>query len=79
MRKLIRWLSGLAVVLAGVWLWNVHDWEPASTLLGTLIAFAATFKREKKSGTGGAQRQTVESGIGIQAGRDVNVRDIERH
>lgn len=71
--------SSLALLVALAWLIHSPAYDSAVACAGAAVAVISSFflKREEKPG---AQTQHIsESSVGIQAGRDANVRDINRH
>lgn len=70
--------SGLVVVLALIWLLQKPAYDSAVAFAAALAALFSSFflKRNRKETT---QSQTVSnSSVGVQAGRNVSIRDIKR-
>lgn len=79
MRKLIRLLSVLALLMAGGWSIASPGWEPLLAVVTAVGALAGTFLAPTSTKAASTQSQDVgTAGFGIQAGRDVNVHDIEK-
>jgi hypothetical protein len=79
MRKIIQFTSIALFIISLIWIAKAPGYD-AYTALGTaLIGLISSFASRKRSTSQTPhQEQTVSSGsIGIQAGRDVNVRDIK--
>jgi FtsH-binding integral membrane protein len=71
-------VSSLALLLALAWLISSPAYDSAVACVAALAALLSSFflKREQKSES---QNQNVSgSSVGIQAGRDANVRDIRK-
>lgn len=70
--------SSFALLLAVAWLINAPAYDSALACAAALAALLSAFflKREKKSE--GQAQQVSGSSIGIQAGRDANIRDIKK-
>lgn len=70
--------SSLALLLALAWLISSPAYDSAVSCVAALAALLSSFflKREKKSE--GQTQQVSGSSIGIQAGRDANIRDIRK-
>lgn len=70
--------SSLALLLALAWLISSPAYDSSVACVAALAALLSSFflKREKKSE--GQTQEVSGSSIGIQAGRDANVRDIRK-
>lgn len=70
--------SSLALLLAFAWLISSPAYDSAVACVAALAALLSSFflKREKKSE--GQTQQVSGTSIGIQAGRDANIRDIKK-
>ena len=70
--------SSLAMLLALVWLIYKPAFDSAFALATAIAALLTSFflKRERKSD--GQSQRVSESSVGIQAGRDANVREIKK-
>lgn len=75
--RIIRILSGLALMASIAWFVVSPDFEPAISAVTALVAVIATFRREMTTVPQPAQSQTVaEGGTGIQAGGDIQIGSI---
>jgi hypothetical protein len=82
MAQIIKFLSIVALVGSIAWLVSAPGFEPALTLVGSISALVSTFVVEKRSQRRARQHQSVSnSSMGIQAGGDVSIGDInsDRH
>lgn len=71
-----RLIAGLALLGAAGWVYAKPGWDSMCAVLAAFAALAATFIPMQK--TRGQQAQNVEQGgIGIQAGRDAHVGNID--
>ena len=70
--------SSFALLLAVAWLINSPAYDSAVACAAAVVTLLSSsfLKREKKSE--GQAQQISGSSIGIQAGRDANIRDIKR-
>jgi hypothetical protein len=48
---LVKWLEGIAILLALVWLVRAPDWEPAITLVALVAAFIGTHVATRPAGS----------------------------
>lgn len=71
--------SSLALLIALAWLIHSPAYDSAVACAAAVVAVISSFflKREEKSGV--QTQQVSASSLGIQAGRDANVRDINKH
>jgi len=79
MRLIIRAIS--AIVFLGSIVWMIYEpgFEPALAVGGSLITLLSSFIGEAKAKRKGPQNQELSGqSIGIQAGRDANVKNIKR-
>ena len=77
---IIKILSAVVFIGSVGWFISQPDWEPAIAILTSLIAFISCFIYEKKKKNNPSQNQKVEkNGIGIQAGGDVKVGNINNN
>lgn len=79
MRITIRVVS--AIVLLGSIAWMIYEpgFEPTIATGGSLITLISSFVGETKTKRKGSQNQELSGqSIGIQAGRDANVKNIKR-
>jgi hypothetical protein len=82
MAKLIKFLAVVALIGSITWLVSAPGFEPALALVGSMSALVSAFVVEKRSQRHARQQQSVSnSSMGIQAGGDVNIGDInsEKH
>jgi hypothetical protein len=79
MRFTAIFASSIAFLLALAWLVHSPGYDSAVAVAAAAAALLSSFflKREQKSD--GQTQKVSESSVGIQAGRDVNVRDIKNH
>jgi thiol:disulfide interchange protein len=75
---IVKILLGVAFVGSAAWLFSAPSFESSVTTAASLGAFIAAWLGDKKRKQKGKQNQVVEkNGIGIQAGGDVSVGNIE--
>ena len=76
--KIIKFLSGLALVGSIFWFISAPDYEPGIAIITSLSAFVAAWLVDRRQMRQTNQHQTVaENSVGIQAGGDVNIGDIQ--
>ena len=74
---IIKLLSGLAFIGSVAWFFAQREYEPAIAVLTSLSAFITAWFVERKQKRQLNQNQSIsKSGIGIQAGGDVNLGSI---
>lgn len=71
--------SSLALLLALLWLINSPSFDSAVACAATLAAFLSSFFLKRVQKPKAQVQQVSESSVGIQAGRDANVRDIKKN
>jgi hypothetical protein len=77
MTQTIKFLAVVALVASIAWLVSAPGFEPALALVGSLSALVSAFVVEKRSKRHARQHQSVSnSSMGIQAGGDVSIGDI---
>lgn len=77
MTQTIKFLAVVALVASIAWLISAPGFEPALALVGSLTALVSAFVVEKRSKRRARQHQSVsKSSMGIQAGGDVSIGDI---
>jgi hypothetical protein len=75
--RIIRILSGLALMASIAWFVASPDFEPAISAVTALVAVIVAFRGERTTAPQPAQSQTVAGGgTGIQAGGDIQVGSI---
>jgi len=79
MTRIIKFLAILALIGSIAWLVSAPGFEPALALVGSMSALVSAFVVEKRSKRHAGQHQSVSnSSMGIQAGGDVSIGDINR-
>ena len=74
---ILKLLAGAAFIGSLVWLIALPDYEPAIATITSLSALLASIVSEKRRRGRARQEQTVSgNGVGIQAGGDISVGDI---
>jgi hypothetical protein len=77
MTQIIKFLAIIAFIASIAWLISAPGFEPALALVGSISALVSAFVVEKRSKPLARQNQSVsKSSMGIQAGRDVSIGDI---
>jgi hypothetical protein len=77
MAQITKFLAVVALIGSIAWLISAPGFEPALALIGSLSALVSAFVVEKRSKRLSQQNQFVsKSSIGIQAGGDVSIGDI---
>jgi allophanate hydrolase subunit 1 len=78
MTQIIKLLTVVALICSIAWLVSAPGFEPAIALVGSMSALVSTFVVEKRSKQRARQQhQSVsKSSMGIQAGGDVSIGDI---
>jgi hypothetical protein len=77
---IIKILSTIAFIGSVGWFIAQPDWEPAIAIVTSLIALIVCFIYEKKQKGNPSQTQKVEkNGVGIQAGGNVEIGDINNN
>lgn len=77
MAQIIKLLAIVALIVSIAWLVSDPGFEPAVALVGSMSTLVSTFVVEKRSKRYARQHQSVSnSSMGIQAGGDVSIRDI---
>jgi hypothetical protein len=75
--RIVRILFGLALMASIAWFVVSPDFEPAISVVTSLVAVIVAFRREKTTEPQPTQSQTIaEGGTGIQAGGDIQVGSI---
>ena len=70
---ILRIAAIFAMVATGAWALTKPDWDSICAALAALAALVAAFVHKSEA----PQAQTVgPKGVGVQAGRDVSIRDI---
>jgi len=69
--------AGLALAVTGVWAISRPDWDSICAALAALAALVAGFVVQRAE-TGQSQNVGASS-VGVQAGRDATVRDINNN
>jgi hypothetical protein len=73
----IKLVAIVSMVVSIAWFISDPGFEPALAFAGSISALVSTFVVEKRSIRSAQQHQSVsKSSMGIQAGGDVNIRDI---
>lgn len=76
--KIIKFLSVLALIGSISWFIAAPDYEPGIAIVTSLSASVAVWFVDKQQKHQTNQNQTVaENAVGIQAGGDVNIGDIQ--
>lgn len=79
MVQVIKFLAVVALIGSIAWLVSEPGFEPALALVSSMSALVSTFVVEKRSKRHARQHQSVSnSSMGIQAGGDVSIGDINR-
>lgn len=80
MVQIIKFLAVVALIGSIAWLVSAPGFEPALALVGSMSALVSAFVVEKRSKRlARQQHQSVsKSSMGIQAGGDVSIGDINR-
>lgn len=68
--------STLALILALAWVISSPDYDSAVACVAAVAALLSSFFLRRGQKSKGQAQQVSESSVGIQAGRDANVRDI---
>ncbi len=78
MTQIIKFLAVVALIASIAWLVSDPSFEPALALIGSMSALVSAFVVEKRSKQHARQQhQSVsKSSMGIQAGGNVSIRDI---
>lgn len=78
MRGLGIGAAWVTVLVTGLWVAFRPGWDSSAALAAAVVALVGSFFL-RKQGESAQQIQSVErGGIGVQAGRDVSIRDIGR-
>lgn len=79
MKIMFRVLATISVFVGLAWSFMEPDFASIGFALSSLVVLAGTFVTGKNRSAQPSQSQKVEkNGVGIQAGRDANVGDINR-
>lgn len=70
--------SSIAALLALAWLINKPAYDSAVAFAAAIAALLASFFLKRETRTIGQTQNVASSSIGIQAGRDANIHDINR-
>lgn len=70
--------SLLALFLALAWLINSPGYDSAAACGAAVAALLSSFFLKREQKTEGQAQQVSGSSVGIQAGRDANIRDIRK-
>jgi hypothetical protein len=77
MTRIIKFLAITALIGSIAWFVSAPGFEPALAFVGSTSALVSAFVVEKRSKQRARQHQSVSrSSMGIQAGGDVNIGDI---
>lgn len=76
MRQIAIAASFIAIVLAGVWVYLRPSYESWIALAASIAAFASSFFLKRESNAVGQSQRITDGSVGVQAGRDANIRDI---
>jgi hypothetical protein len=71
--------SSLAVLLTLAWLFFKPALDSAAALAAAVTALISSFFLKRDEKTEKQTQRVSDSSVGIQAGRDANVRDTENH
>jgi hypothetical protein len=69
--------SSLALLVALAWLIHSPAYDAAVALAAAVAALIASFFLKREAKSDGQAQHVSGSSVGIQAGRDANVRDIK--
>jgi hypothetical protein len=72
----IKFLTVIALIGSIAWLVSAPGFEPALALVGSMSALISAFMVEKRSKQYRQQQSVSKSSLGIQAGGDVHIGDI---
>ncbi|HOD79705.1 MAG TPA: hypothetical protein PKI10_15730 [Syntrophorhabdus sp.] len=73
----IKFLAAIALIGSIAWVIAVPGFEPALAVVGSISALVSAFLVKKPKMQGDQQHQSVsKSSIGVQAGRDVSIGNI---
>ena len=79
MRLLFKILSGVAFIVAAVWIYHDPKFDSYFAAAIALAAFVGCFVGGKRTPSKPGQSQQISRGsVGIQGGRDVNVGDVNK-
>ncbi|MFG6413837.1 hypothetical protein ACG02S_07975 [Roseateles sp. DC23W] len=70
--------SIVALIISAAWLINTPGYEPAVAIAAALAALVSSFFLKRDDATGGQKQNLGDNSTGIQAGRDVNIRDFNQ-
>lgn len=70
--------SSIAALLALAWLINHPAYDSAVAFAAAVAALLASFFLKRESRATGQTQNIAGSSVGIQAGRDANIQDINR-
>lgn len=77
MTQIIKFLAIIALIGSIAWLVSDPGFEPALALVGSISTLVSAFVVEKRTKRHARQHQSVsKSSMGIQAGGDVRIGDI---
>lgn len=71
--------SSLALLLALAWLIHSPAYDSAVAFAAAVAALISSFFLKREGKPDGQAQHVSGSSVGIQAGRDANVRDIKNH
>lgn len=75
---LARFFLSVTFCACAAWAYNRPGWDSICAALGALAALALTFAAQTSSREGGQVQEMGTDSIGIQAGRDVNIHQIDK-
>lgn len=70
--------SSIAALLALAWLINKPAYDSAAAFAAAVAALLASFFLKRETKDSGQTQNVSGSSVGVQAGRDANIRDINR-
>lgn len=79
MRVFAILVSFIAVLLSLVWLIYKPAFDSAVALAASIAALCSSFFLKREPETAGLTQRVSGTSVGIQAGRDANVRDVKNH
>ncbi|MBF8277640.1 MAG: hypothetical protein HW390_2713 [Candidatus Brocadiaceae bacterium] len=79
MRVAVILVSFIAVLLSLAWLIYKPAFDSAVAMAASLAALCSSFFLKREPKAVGQSQQVSGTSVGIQAGRDANVRDIKNH
>lgn len=74
----LKILAFFSLLGSGAWFYTDHDFEPALAVLGSISALIGLFVVDKKKNQTMQKQIISNKSIGIQAGGDINIGNLDR-